>query len=92
MNPRPIQVTPKADYTLEITFSNKEVRLFDMKPYLEFGIFKELKDKFYFNQAKIEDLTVRWPHGRTSALIHFTKTAKNWDRKAICLFRFYFIK
>ena len=34
MNPRPIRVTPKPDYKLEIEFSNKEVRVFDMNPYL----------------------------------------------------------
>ena len=62
MNPRPIRVTAKTDYKLEIEFSNKEVRIFDMNPYLDFGVFKELKDIGYFLQAKVEHSTVTWPH------------------------------
>jgi hypothetical protein len=62
MNPRPIRVTPKQNYKLEIEFSNKEVRIFDMNPYLDFGVFEELKDINYFLQAKVELGTVTWPH------------------------------
>ncbi|HLP48451.1 MAG TPA: DUF2442 domain-containing protein, partial [Candidatus Kapabacteria bacterium] len=44
MNPRVKKVIANKNYTLTITFTNNEVRLFDMKPYLNTGIFKELKD------------------------------------------------
>ena len=38
------EVKPTANYQLLLTFENGEKRQFDMKPYLDFGIFQELKD------------------------------------------------
>jgi hypothetical protein len=38
------EVKPVKDYLLHLTFENGEKRQFDMKPYLNTGIFKELKD------------------------------------------------
>jgi hypothetical protein len=49
MNPRVVAVRPNPDYTLLLTFANGEVRTFDVKPYLDFGIFRELRDLRYFN-------------------------------------------
>jgi hypothetical protein len=51
------------DYELELTFENKEVRIFDVKPYLDTGLFKKLKDKKLFNMVKISYDTVEWPSG-----------------------------
>jgi len=31
---------------------------------LDFGVFKELKDKHYFKRVKVIDGTVAWPHGQ----------------------------
>lgn len=39
MNPRVQQVHPNSDYTVTLTFTNGEVRIFDVKPYLKQGIF-----------------------------------------------------
>ena len=64
MNPRPTHVKSNDDFTLTISFSNGETRSFDMKPHLNFGIFKELSDLWYFRQAHIENSTVAWPHGQ----------------------------
>ena len=47
------EVKPLDGYKLLLTFENGEERIFDMKPYLEKGIFKELKDKSLFNSVKI---------------------------------------
>jgi hypothetical protein len=52
MNPRIIEVKPNLDYTLLLTFNNGEVKLFDMKPYLNVGIFSELKDINAFKEVK----------------------------------------
>ena len=41
-------VTALENFTLSLTFKNGEEKLFDMKPYLEIGIFKELKDETIF--------------------------------------------
>ncbi len=55
-----IDVKAAADDTLILTFDNGEVRLFDMKPYLDFGIFKELRDIEIFNSVKKSFDTVEW--------------------------------
>lgn len=44
MNPRVTTVRPNPDHTITLTFANGEVRRFDVKPYLDKGIFRELKD------------------------------------------------
>ena len=60
MNPRVVAVKANKHYTLDLTFSNGEERLFDMKPYLTKGIFKELRDVAMFNTAHISFDTVEW--------------------------------
>ena len=52
MNPRVINVKPNPNYTLKIQFSNGEIKMFDVKPYLEIGMFKELKEQNLFNTVK----------------------------------------
>jgi hypothetical protein len=42
------KVEPLDNYLLILTFENGEKRQFDMKPYLDLGIFKELKDTRVF--------------------------------------------
>ena len=41
-------VKPLDDYFLLLKFENEEEKLFDVKPYLDVGKFKELKDKTLF--------------------------------------------
>ena len=43
-------------------FTNGENGIYDCLPILDFGVFKELKDLSYFNQAQVLDGTVVWPH------------------------------
>jgi len=62
MNPRVEDVRPMADYRLEITFSNGEIGVYDCRPLLDFGVFKELKDEAYFRRAYASGGTVVWPH------------------------------
>jgi len=53
MNPHVISVEVKQEYVLKLAFANKEVRLFDASPFLDKGIFNELKDISYFKQVKV---------------------------------------
>jgi hypothetical protein len=53
-------VKPLDNYQLLITFENGEKRQFDMKPYLEVGIFRDLKDKNLFKTVKISFDTIEW--------------------------------
>ena len=60
MNPRVKEVKPEKNYMLRLYFTNGEVRLFDMKPYLNLGIFKELTDEALFNSVRPDGLSVEW--------------------------------
>lgn len=62
MNPRIKEVIPTDDYKLKIVFTNGERGIYDCSHLLDFGVFKELKDKNYFKQVKVLDGTVTWPH------------------------------
>jgi hypothetical protein len=54
------EVRPQDNYMLLLTFENSEKRQFDMKPYLELGIFQELKDLRLFNTVKTSFDSVEW--------------------------------
>ena len=53
MNPHVVGVEVKQECVLKLAFENKEVRLFDVSPFLDKGIFSELKDINYFKQVKV---------------------------------------
>jgi hypothetical protein len=64
MYPRVKDVKPNPDYTLTLTFMNGEVKVFDVKPYLDKGIFRELRDKSLFNSVKPFLGSIQWQHGQ----------------------------
>lgn len=64
MNPRVTHVKPNSDFTITLTFANGEARLFDVKPYLERGIFRELKDPRAFNSVRPILGSVQWEGGQ----------------------------
>ena len=53
-------VKPQDNYLLLLTFENGEKRQFDMKPYLDFGIFEELKDLRLFKTVKTSFDSIEW--------------------------------
>ena len=55
-----ISVKPLENYTLELEFYNEEKRIFDVKPYLSFGIFQELKDIAYFKNVSTQFDSISW--------------------------------
>ena len=57
------KVKPINDYKLELTFENKETKIFDVKPYLDTGLFKTLKDERVFKMVKVSCDTIEWPNG-----------------------------
>jgi len=63
MNPRVTNVVPLPDHMLELTFSNGEVKHFNVHPLLDTGIFAELKDEALFMTAKAALGTVVWDNG-----------------------------
>ena len=54
------EVKPQEDYLLLLTFENGEKRQFDMKPYLDFGLFQELKDLRLFRTVKTSFDSIEW--------------------------------
>ena len=64
MNPRVKDVSPNNDYTINITFDNGEERIFDVSPYLDKGIFKELRDMNVFKSVKPVMGSIQWKHGQ----------------------------
>jgi len=62
MNPRVVAVEAKTDHILKLSFENYEVKLFDVSPFLNKGIFKELQDFNYFKKASVAFGSVEWPH------------------------------
>ena len=62
MSPKVVKVQALEEYRLRLFFDNGEVRHFDVSPYLDKGIFKELRNIHYFNQVKPFFGGVHWPH------------------------------
>lgn len=60
MNPRVKKVKLLGEFKLYIVFENGEERIFDVKPYLNKGIFTELKSIEKFKSAHISGGTVQW--------------------------------
>jgi hypothetical protein len=50
------------NYQLELTFSTGETRWFDARPYLDKGIFTDLKDQSYFRSVRLAFGSIAWPH------------------------------
>lgn len=56
-------VSPCDDYVIRLVFDNGEQGVLDMKPYLDFGVFRRLQDVALFKQVHIAFDTVEWPSG-----------------------------
>lgn len=61
MNPRIVAVTAHDDYALLLTFTNGEIRHFDMTPYLGCPAFEPLRQVAFFKLARASHGTVTWP-------------------------------
>jgi uncharacterized protein DUF2442 len=60
MNPRVELVQIESPHTLLVTFTNKEVKAFDVAPYLSYPVYQALKDESYFKRARVFNGTVIW--------------------------------
>lgn len=59
---RVVRVKANDDYSLDVKFDDGTLKRFDAKPYLEHGIFKELRDLDYFKKVRVAFGTVQWPN------------------------------
>jgi hypothetical protein len=55
-----LQVEPIQNFKLLLTFQTGERKVFDMTPYLEIGIFKELKEPEMFNTVHTSFDSIEW--------------------------------
>jgi hypothetical protein len=53
-------VKPLSNYYIYVEIENGQKGIFDLKPYLERGVFQQLKDINYFNQVYIFFGAVTW--------------------------------
>ena len=63
MYPSVVTVTPREDYTLAITFENGEEGVLDMKPYLDFGVFRRIAVCDQFKRVRVAFDTIEWDCG-----------------------------
>ena len=63
MNPRVTEVKPAIDFQLQLTFSNGEKRVFDIKPYLNIGRFVQLKNEAMFASVVCTMGSIQWQNG-----------------------------
>jgi hypothetical protein len=57
-----IDVKPGIDYTLQVVLDNGKSGAFNVAPFLDKGIFLELRDKNYFKQVVTRGRSIYWPH------------------------------
>jgi Protein of unknown function (DUF2442) len=62
MTPKITHIEACPDHRLRVGFENGEARLFDVTPYLDKGIFRELRDEAYFQRVRPVRGGVEWPH------------------------------
>jgi hypothetical protein len=57
------KVKALSGYRLELTFENDEIKVFDVTPYLDTGVFAALRDENMFKRVKVSFDTIEWPNG-----------------------------
>lgn len=79
MNPRVTEVLTEKNFTLVLKFENGEKKIFDVKPFLGKGIFKELADWSQFATAKVFMGTVSWKNGQDFCPDSLYLDSKNYE-------------
>ena len=90
MHPAVKFVECKEDYVLSIVFDNGENGLLDMKPYLNFGVFKKIQDPCIFKTVHVSFDTIAWESGTDLApefvykncqIMQQTASIDNWHHQ-----------
>ena len=56
-----VSVAAIPNFQLVVTFTTGERRRFDMRPFLDYPVFRRLKNSGFFSLARIDYGTVTWP-------------------------------
>lgn len=62
-----VTVKPLPDHCLYVETVGGQRGIFDLKPYLDHGVFRELRELDYFNRVSVVLGAVTWPHGQDIA-------------------------
>lgn len=60
MNPEVTFVQSLDNFELLVQFATGERRRFDVKPLLDYPVYRRLRQEGYFNRARVENGTVVW--------------------------------
>ncbi len=55
-------VSPLPGYRIAVELADGRRGVFDLTPYLDHGVFRELRDQGYFNRVAVVHGAVTWPH------------------------------
>ena len=62
-----VSVKPLENFCIAVSLLDGSHGVFDMKPYLDIGVFQELRDPAYFNNVGIQFGAVTWPNDQDIA-------------------------
>ena len=63
MHPAVKKVVPRDDYTLSLVFENGENGVLDMKPILDFHVFRRIREPEQFRRVRVVFDTIGWDCG-----------------------------
>lgn len=58
-----VNVTPAEGFSLVVAFNDGQTRVLDMRPFLDFGVFKQIKKPENFNRVHVAFDTIEWDCG-----------------------------
>lgn len=67
MNWNVVHVKPLPGYRIHVELKDGRKGVFDLNPYLDRGVLRELRDVNYFNQVAVVFGAVTWPRGQDIA-------------------------
>ena len=70
------KVVPLREYKILLTFENDIQKVFDVKPYLEFPMYSQLKDISFFNTVHTNGQTAVWNEDIDIAPEHLCECSK----------------
>ena len=60
-------VQPLPQHRIRVELADGRCGTFDLSPYLDHGVFRELRDPAYFARVQVMLGAVTWPHGQDIA-------------------------
>ena len=77
-----VSVKPLENHRLRVALSNGREGIFDVSPYLDIGVFKQLKKPAYFAKVKKLFAGVGWPNGQDLSSLKIDDEMRPLPRRA----------